>query len=164
MMDFDPIEFLIAMIVGLFWFSAAVGVVYDFIRYISRETGLRTIWRHLFESIILLMAAVYIWIWMGDREAEHILYLLVGHITIVLCLISYIYSSYRKSILVLWLDIVVNCFLLAGLVLTIGYSLFSNDFGMWIFMSLPVNILFVHALLVNYNKLHARYRILPNRE
>jgi hypothetical protein len=29
---------------------------------------------------------------------------------------------------------------------------------------LPVNILFIHTLLVNYNQLRARYSFLPKRE
>ncbi|HEY4286109.1 MAG TPA: hypothetical protein VGN00_03330 [Puia sp.] len=144
------------MIVSLFWFSAGVGIVYDFVRYISRETGLTTIWRRIFESIVLVMSATYSWVWMEDWQTEHPLCLLVGHVLIVFSLVSYIYSSYRKTILVLWLDLVVNCFLVTALALTIGFSLFLNHFAMGIFMGLPVNILFIHALLVNYNILRAR--------
>ena len=163
-LDPNPIQFLIAMIVFLLWFSAATGVVYDFIRYISRATGLRTIWRHIFGNIVLLMSAVYSWAWMGDlRELDHINGP-AGHIIILLSLTAFIYSSYRKNIIELWIDIIINCFLLAGLVFTIFCAVCSNNFGMWIFMGLPVNILFAQALLVNYTKLRARYPFLPKRE
>ena len=158
-MDIDPIQFLIAMIVFLLWFSAAVGVVYDFIRYISRETGLNVIWRHIFEGIVLLMAAAYSWVWMGElRELDHINGP-AGHIIILLSLTAFIYSSYRKNIIELWIDIIVNCFLLAGLVFTIFCAVRSNNLGMWVFMGLPVNILFIQTLLVNYNQLRASSKL-----
>jgi hypothetical protein len=157
MMDLDPIKFLIAMIVPLFWFSAAVAVVYDFLRYISRATGLRTIWRHVFQSIVLLMSGIYGWTWMEERGILNPVCGLAGHIIILLSLMAFVYSSYRKSIIALWIDIAVNCFLLAGLVFTIFYAECSSTFSLCVFLSLPVNILFTHTLLVNYNKLRARY-------
>ena len=155
--DFDPITLLIAMIVSLFWFSAAVGVVYDFIRYISRASGLRAIWRHIFESIVLLTSVVYSWAWMEDLGALDHAYGLAGHIFIFLSMTAFIYSSYRKKIIALWIDIVVNCFLLAAFVFTFFCAICSESFGMWVFMGLPVNILFIQALLVNYNILRAHY-------
>ena len=156
MTDLDPVKFLIAMIVPLFWFSAAVGVVYNFIRYISRESGLTTIWQRIFESIVLLMSGIYGWDWIGEGELNAV-YGLAGHIIILLSLMAFVYSSYRKSIIALWIDIAVNCFLLAGLVFTIFYAVSSSTLSLCIFLGVPVNILFVHALLLNYNKMRAHY-------
>lgn len=152
---FDPIQFLIAMIVPLFWFSAAVGVVYNFIRYISRETGLTAIWRHIFESIVLLMSGIYAWDWIEGLDVLDPVARLAGHIVILLSLMALVYSSYRKRIIALWIDIAVNCFLLAGLLFTIFYAVCSSTFGLCVFLGLPINILFVHALLVNCNQLRA---------
>ena len=92
MMDFDPLQFLIAMIVGLLWFSAAVGIVYDFIRYISRATGLNTIWRRIFESIVLLATGFFSWVWMEEPGTMGRISGLVGHIIIPLSLLD------RKSV------------------------------------------------------------------
>jgi len=160
-MDFDLIQFFIAMIVTLLWFSAAVGIVYDFIRYISRATGLNTIWRRLFESIILLTTGVFSWVWMEEPGTMGRIYGLVGHIIIPLSLIAFIYSTYRRGIISLWVDIAVNCCLLTGVAFLFIYSVCSNNLGAWLFMGLPVNILFIHILLVNYNQLRARYPPIP---
>ncbi|HMI63528.1 MAG TPA: hypothetical protein VK518_21580 [Puia sp.] len=145
------------MIVPVFWFSAAAGIVYDFLRYISRETGLSTIWRHIFESIVLLMSAIYAWDWMEETGTLNPVFGLAGRIIILLSLMALVYSSYRNSIISLWIDIAVNCFLLAGLVFTISYAVSSDTFGLCVLLGLPVNILFIQALLVNYDILRARY-------
>lgn len=160
-MDDDPVQLLIAMIVGLLWFSAAVGIVYDFIRYISRATGLDTIWRRIFESIILLTTGLFSWVWMEEPGAMGRIYGLVGHIIIPLSLIAFIYSTYRRSIISLWVDIAVNCCLLTAVTFMFFCAFCSNNLGAWLFMGLPVNILFIHILLINYNQLRARYSSIP---
>ena len=160
-MDDDPVQLLIAMIVGLLWFSAAVGIVYDFIRYISRATGLDTIWRRIFESIILLTTGVFSWFWMEDPGTMGRIYGLTGHIIVPLSLIAFIYSTYRRSMISLWVDIAVNCCLLTGVAFMSICSVCSNNLGVWLFMGLPVNILFIHILLVNYNQLRTRYTSAP---
>lgn len=162
--DFNPIQALIDMITSLIWFSAAVGVVYDFIRYISRANGLATIWRHAFESIILLLSGTYGWTWMEDLGTDHPAYLLAGRIIVVLSLMAYVYSSYRKGLTSLWIEITLNCFLFAGLSFSIFCALTADDGSVNIFLGLPINILFIHALLANYNQLRARYTFLPNGE
>jgi hypothetical protein len=163
MMELDPIKFLFDMMIPLFWFSAAAGIAYDFIRYISRETGITTIWRHIFESIVLLMSAIYSWDWMEEVSTLDSIYGMAGHIIILLPLIAFVYSSYRQNMMALWIEITVNCFLLAGIIFTILYAVSSGTFSLCVFLGLPVNILFVHALLVNYNKLRVRYPHSANR-
>ncbi len=152
------------MIVPLLWFSAALGVVYDFIQYVSRGNGLIPIWRHIFGSIILLVSGIYAWNWMEEPGTLGPVYGLAGHIIILLSLIALVYSSYRRSIRAVWIDIPVNCFLLAGIVFTIFYAVTSNTFNLCLFLGLPVNILFVQALLINYNQLRSRHprRIIAN--
>jgi len=158
MMDPDPIQFFIAMIIPLFWFSAAVGVAYDFIRYISRETGVAIIWRRIFESIVLLMSALYGWEWIAEAGTLNPVYGLAGRAIVLFSLAACVYSSYRKNIIALWIDIAVNGFLLAGFVFTIFYAVCSGTFGLCVFLCLPVNILFVHALLVNHDQWRVRYQ------
>jgi hypothetical protein len=157
MMDLDPIQFFIAMIIPLFWFSAAVGVTYEFIRYISRETGAAIIWRRIFESIVLLMSGIYGWDWIEEPGTLNPVYGMAGRIIVLFSLMAFVYSSYRKNTIALWIDIAVNCFLLAGFVFTIFYAVSSDTFGLCVFLSLPVNILFIQALLVNYNLMRANY-------
>jgi hypothetical protein len=164
MMDLDPVQFFIAMIVPVFWFSAAVAIVYNFICYISRETGLTAIWRHIFESIVLLMSGIYVWDWMTEVGTLNPVCALTGRIIILLSLMAFVYSSYRKNVIAVWVDIAVNAFLFAGIVLTIFYAVCSGTFSLCVFLGLPVNILFVHAVLVNYNQLRARDFLFPNRE
>jgi len=158
MMDLDPIQFIIAMIIPLFWFSAAVGVTYDFIRYISRETGVAIIWRRIFESIVLLMSALYGWDWIGAPGTLNPVYGMAGRTIVLFSLMAFVYSSYRKNSTALWIDIAVNCFLLAGFVFTVLYAVCSDTFALCVFLGLPVNILFIHALLINYNQLRVRYQ------
>jgi hypothetical protein len=155
--DFNLISILISMIAFLFWFSAAAGIIYDFVRYISRATGLDPIWRHLFESIVLLLSAIYAWNWIDEPGTLDPVYGLAGHIIILSSLIALVYSSYRKSIKAIWIDVVINCFLLAGIIFTIFYAVCSNSFDLIVFLGLPVNLLFIQTLLVNYNQLRTRH-------
>src|ERR1700709_1880242 len=136
--DFNLVSILISMIVFLFWFSAAVGILYDFVRYISRATGLDPIWRHIFESVVLLISGIYGWNWMEEQDTLNPVYGLGGHIIILSSLIALVYSSYRKSIRAIWIDVVINCFLLAGIIFNIFYAVCSNTFDLCVFLGLPV--------------------------
>ncbi len=155
--DFNLTSVLISMIAFLFWFSAAAGIIYDFVRYISRATGLDPIWRHLFESIVLLISGIYAWNWTEEPGTLDPVYGMAGHIIILSSLIALVYSSYRKSIRAIWIDVVINCLLLAGIVFTIFYAVCSNSFDLCVFLGLPVNLLFIQALLVNHNQLRSRH-------
>lgn len=167
-LDLGGLFFFLVLI--MLWFVALTGILCDFANYITRRPGINKICKHIFEAMTLLPTIVAGWSWANDRGAVYPTSRQAGHIIILLSLACYFYSVYRKSIAALGIEIVVNCFLLAGWACTIFFSIRLANFGVWVFMGLPVNILFVQALLENYKKLRIHRQradlstALPNRE
>jgi hypothetical protein len=161
---------LFLLVLMMVWFFSIIAILSDFAYFITRRSGINKTCKHIFEVTALLPMVFAGWSWRDEQGVAHPASWLAGHIMIILSLVAYIYSIYRKDIAALGIEIVVNCLLFAGWASTIFFSTSLDNFGNWVFIDLPVNILFVQALLENYQKLRThRQRMrpspaLPNRE
>lgn len=77
------------------------------------------------------------------------------YVLIILSIIVYFYCSYRKTLAPPLLEIVVNCFLLIGIVINIFVGLHFEDFLGWLFGSIPIIFLFFVVLKKNHQLLVA---------
>lgn len=75
-------------------------------------------------------------------------YKLTIYVIIVLCIVSYFYSSYKKTIASPIIEILINSFLLGAIVLNIFISIQIEQF-LWLFGNLPIIILYIFELLRN---------------
>jgi len=146
-----PYAFLFLML-GFFYVVAYAGVVFEFVVFLSRAQRPEKIWRHVFETIILT-AGSFVWLSFADRWPEGFEkwrpILVIAGIPI---LIAYLYSSYRKRVASFWVEVLVQGCLLTGLfTMTICTRLISFA-GLWIYVGVPVDILFAMNILKNYQK------------
>lgn len=71
------------------------------------------------------------------------------YVLIVLCLASYLYCALRKSLASPLAEVLVNCFLLMGVVLNIFVSIQLKEWMLWLLGNVPLIIFFVLMLLRN---------------
>ena len=69
--------------------------------------------------------------------------------TIFFCIISYFISSYKKEILNPIIEVVINCFLILGLIVNVFISIHLNEY-IWLIGNLPIMILFLFQLIKNH--------------
>lgn len=155
-MDLDlsndlPCLFLF-LVLGLVYVVAYGGVVYEFIVFLSRAQRPENAWRHVFETIILT-AGSFVWLriadlWPEGSEKWEPVLPIAG----IVILIAYLYSSYRKRVASIWVEVPVQACLLVGLfTMTLCTRRMSFD-GLWVFSGIPVGILFTITILDNYQK------------
>jgi hypothetical protein len=162
--NLDPLGALIFLLLIGLWFIVLTKTVADLLNYIQRRPVTHTSYRRLSEVLIFLPIVYFGVGGLADPRTIHTASRLIVEIMTPLCLISYFYSSYRKKIGSLGLEIVINGFLLAGFAwiifgLPLSYGL--NGVVTSLTLCLPINILFVHVLLENYNKLRAGHPHFP---
>ncbi len=71
-------------------------------------------------------------------------------VIIILCLLAYFYSSYRKKIATPILEIVVNAFLFIGIVLNIFIAIHTKDFWLAVGGNMPIILLAILVLVKNH--------------
>jgi hypothetical protein len=152
MFDFDITDSSIFLLICVIWVIAYVFVVYDLITFISRIGRPSKLWRHIFESTILTGAA-FVWLNLGDQWAlENNLWRPTVPVTGTFVLLAYLYSSYRKRIPALWLEVVVQVCLLVGVMGIMGFTVMTRFYRVCLIVGIPPCILFISALFPGYQR------------
>jgi hypothetical protein len=150
--DVSTTQFFCFLAICTIWIIAYIFVVYDLITLISRTARPASVWRHIFESAILIGTG-YVWVSAGEYwSLENNIWPSVAPVTGALVLIAYLYSSYRKRVAVLWLEVMVQVSLLVGAIGIIGLTLMMRFSPLFFIAGIPPAILFINALFIDYRK------------
>lgn len=74
---------------------------------------------------------------------------------IAICVLTYSYTSYRKTLATPIIEVVLSSILFMGIVLNIFIAIQFNEFFLWFFGNFPIIILFLYALI----KTHQLWKI-----
>lgn len=157
MFDFNPAEILCALLIFFIWIISYVFVVYDFIAFIGGAIRPRKVWRHIFETAVLLGSALA-WLGFGDDwSLKYQVWRPAVPISEGVVLLAYLYSSYRKRITALWLEVMVQLCLLLGTIAMMGFTLSAKFDAKWFFFGwfifgIPISFLFIIAIVTNYKR------------
>jgi hypothetical protein len=147
MFDSHTNEAIIFMLVTFIWVCAAAAVVCDFIFYLFCRHRINKLGRHISEVLIMGVAALGVWICAG--EISTVIYRISLYLITALCLAAYFYSSYRKKITWIGLEISITLVLLAGLLSTSLFLRLPAGLWVWAILASPVNMLLILALAKN---------------
>jgi hypothetical protein len=151
MMDADILA--IPLLAAFFFYKIAYGgAVYEFISFCRRGRRAEKVWRYVFE-IFVLAGGSSVWLSFEDRWPDE-----VGKfgpalpVAGIIVLIAYLYSSYRKRALGLWVEVPVQVCLGGGVFIMTLFTLWMPNSRGWMDVGLPVDLLFVMTILTNYHK------------
>jgi hypothetical protein len=152
MWDAD-LSMIFPLLLLIFIYAVAyVGVVYEFIFFCRHAHRPDNAWRHIFETVILIGGSgAWLhfddqWPW-GFGKWQPTL-----PVAGTVVLIAYLYSSYRKRALGLWVEVPVQVCLGGGVFIMTLFTLWMPNSRGWMEMGLPVDLLFAMTILTNYQK------------
>ena len=152
-----------------FFFAPMILILVDFISFLSRGKGIRnslgmTILMVISEIVVLVIYPIWYADFGGKNDCcGHINNAGIGAgtalfspdhqltmaVIIGLCLVAYFYSEFRKKLLPPIPEIVVNCFLLIGIILNIFIAFHSKDLFTSSVGNLPIILSFTLMLIKN---------------
>lgn len=159
MFDIYTTTYYCLLLICFIWVISYVVVVYDFIAVIGGAIRPRKVWRHIFETTILLGAA-FAWLGFGDDwSLKYLVWRPAVPISGGIVLLAYLYSTYRKRVIALWLEVMVQLCLLFGIVVIMGFTLSAKVDAKWFFFGwfifgIPISFLFIIAIVASYQRLH----------
>ena len=140
-------EAIIFMLGTFIWICAAAVVACDFIFYLFCRHRINRLGRHISEVLIMGVAALGVWTCAGEIGTA--IYRVWLYLITALCLAAYFYSSYRKNIAWIGLEISITLVLLAGLLSTSLFLRLPDGLWVWAILASPVNMLLILALAKN---------------
>ena len=158
MFGIDTTTYYCLLLICFIWVISYVVVVYDFIAVIGGAIRPRKVWRHIFETAILLGAAVA-WLSCGDDwSLKYQVWRPALPISEGISILAYLYSSYRKRVAAIWLEVAVQLCLLFGIVAIMGFTVGAKFEASWFFFpwfifGIPFSFLFIIAIVTNYQRL-----------
>ena len=132
-------------------------IVVDFmvLLFTGRRMGVKGF--PVYEALIMSYALVYLGLGLqgenlccGDSTTFSPDHRLSIDTLVILCMIAYFYSSYKKKIASPVLEVATNCLLLTGMVLNIFICIQIGEWEFWLVGNVPIIILFLFALLKNH--------------
>jgi hypothetical protein len=154
----DPILSSISLFFGL----PALILMVDFLHFLIHGRRFIVIMSRIVEYYILIPPLLVLFFDLGSKNSccggtaffspEHRLSL---YTLIILCIIAYFHSSYKKRIASPVVETIANCLLLIGIVLNIFIGI---QVGLWVCVFLcnaPIIILFIYTLVKNHRLLVA---------
>ncbi|WP_103072620.1 DUF6688 domain-containing protein [Aquimarina sediminis] len=147
------------LFLGFFGLPALI-VSIDFIKFIG--TGKRLPYKGLIRviDIIVIIGLPFLYLSLIDTNTNDCCtdsatfspdHKLTVYSLIILCALAYLYSTYKKTIVSPIIEILINSFLLAGIVLNIFIAIQIND-PTWLLGNLPIILLFLLELIKNHKQ------------
>ena len=145
----------------LFWGIPSILVTIDFVAYLIKGKRVYHIYFNRILEIISIIIFPCLYLFGYDEHTndcctqsatfspEHILTI---YTLIILCVISYFLSTYKKKIISPIIEVLINSILLGGIVLNIFIAIQVEKY-IWLFGNLPIILLFIFELINNHKKI-----------
>ena len=162
-----------AILVFLLGFTIIASII-DFFSYIN--SGERQLNRKilLFVEIISIIAVPIFFLFISDFKLENDCcgesaffspeHRITVYVLIVLCIMSYGFSTFRKNLATPLLELLVNCFLMIGIALNIFIAIQTEEAVLWLLGNTSIVFLFLSQLYKSQQLIFGEIALWDNRD